>query len=157
MITFYPGPSKVYPVVEHYLKQAFDEGVLSINHRSQTCMQITRSAIELLHQKLHIPEDYTIYFVSSATEVWEIIAQSLTQRHAQSHRPRLRRPSCDDLANASLCRRREPRIAHSPRLGARSHRRLRGWRTGFARRSGIRNDYWTNCSTRSRRRSIGFK
>lgn len=82
MITFYPGPSKVYPVVEHYLKQAFDEGVLSINHRSQTCMQITRSAIDLLHQKLHIPEDYTIYFVSSATEVWEIIAQSLTQRHS---------------------------------------------------------------------------
>ena len=57
-------------------------GVLSINHRSQTCMQITRSAIDLLHQKLHIPADYTIYFVSSATEVWEIIAQSLTQRHS---------------------------------------------------------------------------
>ncbi|WP_026994216.1 aminotransferase class V-fold PLP-dependent enzyme [Flectobacillus major] len=82
MITFYPGPSKVYPVVEHFLNEAFHEGVLSINHRSQACMQITRTAIDLLHQKLHIPSDYTIYFVSSATEVWEIIAQSLTQHHS---------------------------------------------------------------------------
>ncbi len=82
MITFYPGPSKVYPVVEQYLQEAFHEGVLSINHRSQACMNLTRTAIDLLHEKLAIPQDYTIYFISSATEVWEIMAQSLTQQHS---------------------------------------------------------------------------
>ncbi len=82
MITFYPGPSKVYPVVEQYLQEAFHEGVLSINHRSQACMNLTRTAIDLLHEKLAIPQDYTIYFISSATEVWEIVAQSLTQQHS---------------------------------------------------------------------------
>jgi phosphoserine aminotransferase len=78
-MTFYPGPSKVYPHVGQYLQDAFAEGILSINHRSPECMEITRGAIEGLHQKLNIPEDYFIYFISSATEAWEIIAQSLTK------------------------------------------------------------------------------
>ena len=79
-MTFYPGPSKVYPQVAQYMQDAFAEGMLSINHRSAECMEITRGAIEGLHQKLNIPADYHVYFVSSATEVWEIIAQSLTRQ-----------------------------------------------------------------------------
>jgi len=79
-MTFYPGPSKVYPQVAQYLQDAFAEGVLSINHRSEECMKITRGAIEGLHEKLNIPADYHIYFISSATEAWEIIAQSLTRQ-----------------------------------------------------------------------------
>jgi phosphoserine aminotransferase len=82
MITFYPGPSKIYPQVAQYLQDAYAEGILSVNHRSLECMDITRGAIEILHQKLHIPRDYRIYFISSATEAWEIIAQSLTIRQS---------------------------------------------------------------------------
>ena len=81
-MTFYPGPSKVYPQVSQYLRDAFAEGILSVNHRSSECMEITRGAIEGLHQKLNIPEDYFIYFISSATEAWEIIAQSLTRKQS---------------------------------------------------------------------------
>ena len=77
-MTFYPGPSKVYPQVAQYLQEAFAEGILSVNHRSQEGMDIIRGAIEGLHQKLNIPDDYYVYFISSATEAWEIIAQSLT-------------------------------------------------------------------------------
>lgn len=77
-MTFYPGPSKVYPQVAQYLQDAFAEGILSVNHRSEEGMKITRGAIEGLHQKLNIPPDYHVYFISSATEAWEIIAQSLT-------------------------------------------------------------------------------
>jgi phosphoserine aminotransferase len=79
-MTFYPGPSKVYPQVAQYLQNAFAEGILSVNHRSEECMKITRGAIEGLHEKLNIPADYHVYFISSATEAWEIIAQSLTRR-----------------------------------------------------------------------------
>ena len=82
MTTFYPGPSKVYPQVETYLQNAFAEGILSVNHRSEECMAITRGAINGLHEKLNIPQDYSIYFISSATEVWEIIAQSLTRKQS---------------------------------------------------------------------------
>lgn len=79
-MTFYPGPSKVYPQVAQYLQDAYAEGILSINHRSEECMKITRGAMEGLHQKLNIPADYHVYFISSATEAWEIISQSLTRQ-----------------------------------------------------------------------------
>jgi len=79
-MTFYPGPSKVYPQVAQYLQDAFAEGILSANHRSPECIEITRGAIDGLHQKLNIPDDYFVYFISSATEAWEIIAQSLTRQ-----------------------------------------------------------------------------
>ena len=79
-MTFYPGPSKVYPQVAQYLQEAFAEGILSVNHRNQEGMDIVRGAIEGLHQKLNIPDDYHVYFISSATEAWEIIAQSLTRQ-----------------------------------------------------------------------------
>lgn len=77
MITFYPGPSKVYPQVEQFLQEAYHSGILSQNHRSGTFMTLLEQCIALLKEKLLIPTDYSIYFVSSATECWEISAQSL--------------------------------------------------------------------------------
>ncbi len=78
MITFYPGPSKLYPQVEAYLRDAFHSGLLSMNHRSQPFMSLLSEAITLLKNRLGIPDPYEVVFTSSATECWEIIAQSLT-------------------------------------------------------------------------------
>ncbi len=78
MISFYPGPSKVYPQVRQYMLDAYDSGILSANHRSAAFMQLCEKTVALLHQKLNIPVGYSIAFVSSATECWEIIAQSFT-------------------------------------------------------------------------------
>ncbi|CAG5069414.1 Phosphoserine aminotransferase [Dyadobacter sp. CECT 9623] len=77
MITFYPGPSKVYPEVGQYLQEAFESGVISANHRSAAFMEMLAETISNLKLKLDVPADYEVYFVSSATECWEIIAQSL--------------------------------------------------------------------------------
>lgn len=77
MITFYPGPSKVYSEVPNYVRDAYDAGVLSINHRSPEFMKIYRRTIQLVKEKLDVPESYTVLFSSSATECWEIICQSL--------------------------------------------------------------------------------
>ncbi|MCF0054454.1 aminotransferase class V-fold PLP-dependent enzyme [Dyadobacter sp. CY356] len=79
MITFYPGPSKVYPEIEHYLSDAFKSGILSVNHRSEPFMKMLKETIEMMKTKLEIPAEYEIYFCSSATECWEIIAQSLVE------------------------------------------------------------------------------
>jgi phosphoserine aminotransferase len=38
---------------------------------------MSEKTIKLLKEKLNIPKNYTIFFTSSATECWEIIAQSL--------------------------------------------------------------------------------
>jgi len=77
MNNFYPGPSKVYETVPKLVKKAYDKGILSVNHRSPTFQKIYEKAVVLLKEKLKIPADYEIYFTSSATECWEIIAQSL--------------------------------------------------------------------------------
>ncbi|MBC3541292.1 aminotransferase class V-fold PLP-dependent enzyme [Rufibacter sediminis] len=78
MLNFYPGPSKVYPEVRDYLTMAYDEGMLSIPHRGERFVLMMRELVALLRLKLNIPQDYFIFFTSSATECWEIIAQSLT-------------------------------------------------------------------------------
>jgi phosphoserine aminotransferase len=76
MISFYPGPSRVYDDIPRYVKDAFKKGILSMNHRSDEFMEISGNVVSLLKDRLNIPKDYTIFFTSSATECWEIIAQS---------------------------------------------------------------------------------
>ncbi len=77
MISFYPGPSRVHNEIPKYTKDAFTLGIMSINHRSDEFMKMSERTINLLKQKLNIPKSYTVFFTSSATECWEIIAQSV--------------------------------------------------------------------------------
>jgi phosphoserine aminotransferase len=76
MISFYPGPSRIHDEIPTYVKDAARLGVMSINHRSEEFVAISKKTISLLKQKLGIPKSYTVFFVCSATECWEIIAQS---------------------------------------------------------------------------------
>ena len=78
LLNFYPGPSKIYPEVRQYLTDAYDSGIMAIPHRSETFMQLMRATVTDLKKKMNIPQDYYIFFTSSATECWEIIAQSFT-------------------------------------------------------------------------------
>lgn len=77
MISFYPGPSRVHDEIPKYVKDAFTAGIMSINHRSDDFVSMSEKTIKLLKQKLNIPRNYTVFFTSSATECWEIIAQSV--------------------------------------------------------------------------------
>lgn len=79
MISFYPGPSRVHDEIPSYVKDAFNKGIMSINHRSEGFMEISKRTVMLLREKLNIPRDYTVFFTSSATESWEIIAQSIVR------------------------------------------------------------------------------
>ena len=80
MLSFYPGPSKVYPEVLGFIQEAFQEGMVSINHRSPRFEHLLKSTLDSLHEKWNIPSNYTIYFISSATEAWEIVSQSLVEQ-----------------------------------------------------------------------------
>ncbi len=80
LISFYPGPSRVYSNIPEYLYEAYMDGVLSFNHRSKEFSEILETTIELLHKKLKVPKEYKVVFFSSATECWEVIAQSLTAK-----------------------------------------------------------------------------
>jgi phosphoserine aminotransferase len=79
MITFAPGPSKVHDALSTYLQDAFNEGILSANHRSGPFMKLYQETESLMRQKLHMPEDYSLLFTSSSTENWEIISQSIVE------------------------------------------------------------------------------
>ncbi len=48
-----------------------------MNHRSPEFMALCENTVSLLKEKLDIPATYTVFFTSSATECWEIIAQSI--------------------------------------------------------------------------------
>jgi len=82
MISFYPGPSRVHDKIPKYVKDAFEKGLLSLNHRSDEFMNLCESTVTLLKEKLDIPENYTVLFTSSATECWEILAQSLIKKES---------------------------------------------------------------------------
>jgi phosphoserine aminotransferase len=84
LTTFYPGPSKVYPQVAEYLQDAMKEGILSQNHRSLAFMEMLKECIRLFKEKQNIPDDYHVYFTSSATESWEIVSQSLVKDHSHN-------------------------------------------------------------------------
>lgn len=79
MVSFYPGPSQVHEKVPKWVKSAYEEGILGANHRSSRFQHLMKSVYHELHTKLQIPNDYSIVFTSSATECWEIIAQSFIQ------------------------------------------------------------------------------
>jgi len=79
MISFYPGPSRVHDEIPKYVADAHKAGILSMNHRSDEFMKISEKVIESLKSKLKIPKDYMIFYTSSATECWEIVAQSIVK------------------------------------------------------------------------------
>jgi len=82
MISFYPGPSRVYDEIPTYVKDAHKKGILSMNHRSEEFVEISKKTVTLLKEKLNIPESYNVFFTTSATECWEIIAQSLISENS---------------------------------------------------------------------------
>lgn len=76
MISFYPGPSKLHNSIQRHFNTAFEKGIISLNHRSRIFSGIIEECSNTLKSTLNIPEDYLISYVSSATECWEIVAQS---------------------------------------------------------------------------------
>lgn len=65
-----------------YVQDAMSEGILSQNHRSTAFMEMLKESISVFKQKQNIPNDYEVYFTSSATECWEIVGQSLVINHS---------------------------------------------------------------------------
>ena len=76
-IFFTPGPSALYFTVEMHLKAAMKQQVMEINHRSKQAEGYFKTAIDNLKLLMGIPEDYKIFFLSSATEIWERQLQNL--------------------------------------------------------------------------------
>jgi len=62
------------------MQDAYEQGILSANHRSSVFMNLYRETEQLMREKLHMPDAYRLLFTSSATENWEIITQSVVEK-----------------------------------------------------------------------------
>jgi phosphoserine aminotransferase len=82
MINFTPGPSQLYFTVDTHVRQAFRDGVPSLSHRSKEFEKISKSTTEGLKELLGIPQDFHVFFVGSATEIWERTIQNLVDEQS---------------------------------------------------------------------------
>jgi phosphoserine aminotransferase len=82
MLNFTPGPSQLYFTVQDHVRKAFKEGIPSISHRSRSFENIFQQTCENLRVLLSIPADFEIYFVGSATEIFERVIQNFVEHHS---------------------------------------------------------------------------
>jgi phosphoserine aminotransferase len=68
---FTPGPAELYPSVERHFREAFEQQIGSISHRSQRFRDLYQFADAQLRQLLQVPDYSAILFTSSANEIWE--------------------------------------------------------------------------------------
>jgi phosphoserine aminotransferase len=73
---FTPGPSELYPNIDLYIKEALENKLFSISHRSSWFQDIYQELDTNLKNLLKIPKNYSIFFVGSATECMERIIQN---------------------------------------------------------------------------------
>lgn len=76
-VYFTPGPSGLYFTVEHHIKHAIKYGITSISHRSKQFEEIFKEAETNLKALVQLPDDYQLVFTSSASEIWEKMADGL--------------------------------------------------------------------------------
>jgi len=76
MLYFTPGPSALYPTVREHIITALDSGLPSLSHRSEAFQVLVMEAVQGIRSLLKLPDDYSVYFMSSATEVMERVLQN---------------------------------------------------------------------------------
>ena len=78
-----PGPSHPYPRIREFMDEAWSRDIPAISHRGKAFSDVysrTATAIKLL---MDVPSDYTVMFVSSATEAMERTVQGVV--YERSH------------------------------------------------------------------------
>jgi phosphoserine aminotransferase len=78
-IYFTAGPTQLYPSYRKHLSNAMDLQFGSINHRSEAFRKIYQHTDEQLRQLLNVPKTHSIFFASSATEIWEKMILNLVE------------------------------------------------------------------------------
>lgn len=80
-IYFTPGPTELYSNAKNDLTEALDKKIFSINHRSFEFMEIFRNTVSSLKTLMNIPENFHIFFLSSATECMDRIIQNCSMEN----------------------------------------------------------------------------
>ncbi len=78
-IYFTPGPAALYPTVEKHLLTALRDNIPSISHRSNQFRTIYQDTFEGLKELLNLPDGFGVFFLGSATEIWERVLQNCVE------------------------------------------------------------------------------
>lgn len=81
-IYFTAGPAELNPKFEEFMRQAIDEQIGSISHRSGQFRKIYQHCVENLRTLMNIPASSGIFFTGSASEVWERILLNLVEHES---------------------------------------------------------------------------
>ncbi len=85
MITFNPGPSQISDNVKEYILDFIKYDIGSLSHRSTQFTDISLWAREGLRKFLGVPENYKIFYLSSATEGMEVMLKSFVVEHSHHY------------------------------------------------------------------------
>jgi len=77
-----PGPTELYPQIDKFVIEAINENLLSANHRSDVYIDIHKKVVQNLKSLMNIPDDFDIFFVSSATECMDILIRSTVRKNS---------------------------------------------------------------------------
>ncbi len=76
-VYFTPGPTQLHHAYEFHLRNALKSQLGSISHRGAEFQALYQQTENVLRELLAVPEDFTVFFLSSATDIWERIFQNL--------------------------------------------------------------------------------
>ncbi len=82
MITLVPGPSQLSPQTEADIRNAIDEGIMSVSHRSGEFTKISKRCVTELRKYLSIPDDYRIFYFDSASSLWNSMIQNVVEKNS---------------------------------------------------------------------------
>lgn len=82
MITFNVWPSQISAEVRNDIKELSENWVLSISHRSEDFSKISKFLHDNLRELLQIPDNYKIFYTSSATEAMEVTLRNFVTENS---------------------------------------------------------------------------
>lgn len=79
---FTVGPTQVHPKLQGFVKDAFDNDICSIGHRSKKFDELCQNSVESLKNLLGVPKDFYVLFVGSATEAMERLIENCVEKNS---------------------------------------------------------------------------
>ncbi|MCE1164383.1 MAG: aminotransferase class V-fold PLP-dependent enzyme [Bacteroidetes bacterium] len=77
---FTVGPTELFPEVAEMYRGAAAEGFFSVSHRSKEFEEILEATVNSVTTLLDVPDDFYVFFLSSATECMERIIENTVER-----------------------------------------------------------------------------
>lgn len=81
-INFTPGPSQLYFTIPDHVRKSLKEGIPSLSHRSKEFETIFQQTVEGLRELLSIPKGFHVFFLGSASEIFERTIQNLVAENS---------------------------------------------------------------------------